>query len=103
VLGINKLLPRNGGHCVAEVYINEKWIVIDPSYFQLNLIPSRSSFYKENHIAKKGLDSWDCGVKTVKDWDKISKELVNKIKYNSLLKNTFCLNWFNSSRSFAKV
>ncbi len=79
VLGINKKHPRKGGHCVAESYIGKKWILIDPTFFQLNLIPERSSFYKKNYIVKKGLDSWDCGVKTVKDWDTLSKKLVQKI------------------------
>ena len=79
VLGIDKISPRKGGHCVVEAHIGGRWILIDPSYFQLNLVPSRSSFYKENYIVKEGLDSWDCGVKTVKDWENVSKNLVKKI------------------------
>ena len=80
VLGIDKKQPRKGGHCVAEAYIGKRWTLIDPTFFKLNFIPSRSSFYKNNHIIKKGLDSWDCGVKTIDDWDKISKKLVKKLK-----------------------
>ena len=79
LLGIDKVSPQRGGHVVAEAYVNKKWILIDPTYFQLNLIPSRSSFYKDNYLVKKGKDSWDCGVKTVKDWENISKKLVKKI------------------------
>jgi len=86
LLGIDKISPRRGGHCVAEAYIGGRWILIDPSYFQLNLIPSRSSFYKDNYIVKKGLDSWDCGVKTVEDWESISKILVKKINKNLIKK-----------------
>ena len=82
VLGIDKKYPRKGGHCVAETYIKGKWILIDPTPFQIILIPERSSFYKENYIVKKGLDSWDCGVETVEDWDGISKKLVKKIHKN---------------------
>ncbi len=79
VLGINKEQPNKGGHCVAEVYVNEKWTLIDPTFFQLNLIPKRSNFYKENHIIKKGLDSWDCGVRTEEDWNNASKKLIKKL------------------------
>ncbi len=80
VFGIDKNRPRKGGHCVAETYIGKKWILIDPTRFQINLIPKRSSFYRENYIVKRGLDSWDCGVKTIKDWDKESKKLIKKLK-----------------------
>ncbi|MEK6842582.1 MAG: hypothetical protein AABX84_02105, partial [Nanoarchaeota archaeon] len=75
-----KKQPNKGGHCVVEVYIDGKWILIDPTFFQLNLIPERSTFYKENHIIKKGLDSWDCGIKTVGDWNKESKKLIKRLK-----------------------
>ncbi len=80
VLGINKKSPRKGGHCVAEAYIGKKWVCIDPTFFQINLIPYRSPFYRENYIIKKGKDSWGCGVKTVDDWENISKKLVKKIR-----------------------
>lgn len=79
LLGMDKISPTRGGHCVAEAYVGKKWILIDPCFFQLNLIPSRSSFYKENYIVKEGLDSWDCGVKTVKDWKTLSDKLVKKV------------------------
>ena len=82
VIGIDKNQPGKGGHCVAETYIGERWILIDPTPFQINLIPERSTFYKENHIIKKGLDSWDCGIKTISDWNKISKKLIKKLKEN---------------------
>ena len=80
VLGIDKKLPSKGGHCVAEAYIGGIWILIDPTFFQLNLIPERSLFYKENYVVKKGLDSWDCGIKTLGDWDKASKKLIKKMR-----------------------
>ena len=79
LLGIDKISPTKGGHTVVEAFFKGRWILIDPSYFQLNLIPSRSSFYKENYIVKEGLDSWDCGVKTVDDWERVSKNLVSNI------------------------
>ena len=80
VFGTDKEQPNKGGHCVAEVYIDRKWIMIDPTFFQLNLLPYRSNFYRENHIVKKGLDSWDCGVKTIGDWHKESDKLIKKLK-----------------------
>ena len=79
VLGINKEKPRKGGHVVAEACLGGRWILIDPSFFKINIIPNRSSFYRENYIIKKGKDSWDCGVKAIGDWEEISKNLVRKI------------------------
>ena len=79
VLGIDKKSPTRGGHCVAEAYVNKTWILIDPGEFKLNLIPERSSFYKDNYLVKKGLDSWDCGIKTVEDWKAVSDNLVKKV------------------------
>jgi hypothetical protein len=80
VLGIDREKPNKGGHTVAEAFVNDNWILIDPSYWRLALKPSRDVFYKENHVICKGLDSWDCGVKTVDDWHKVSERLINKLK-----------------------
>lgn len=80
LLGIDKEKPSKGGHTVAEAYVNSSWILIDPSYWRIDLKPSRSIFYRENHVVRKGLDSWDCGVKTVDDWHKISDKLVRSLK-----------------------
>ncbi len=80
VVGISKNQPRKRGHCIAEAYIQRKWILIDPTPFQLNLIPERSSFYKDYHIVKKGLDSWDCNINTIGDWKKASKKLIKNKK-----------------------
>jgi len=79
LIGINKTSPKNQGHCVVEAYLGKKWILIDPSSFQLNLIPSRSSFYTHHYVVKEGLDSWDCGIKTFNDWKKVSKSIVDKV------------------------
>jgi len=79
LLGIDKISPTRGGHCVGEAYVGGRWILIDPTYFKLELIPSRSSFYKHNYIIKEGSDSWDCGIKTLKDWKKASDNLVKRI------------------------
>ena len=79
LVGIDKIRPTRGGHCVVEAYVGNRWILIDPTYFQLNLIPSRSHFYNQNWIIKEGKDSWDCGIKTHSDWKKASDNLVNRI------------------------
>lgn len=79
LVGIDKISPTRGGHCVVEAYFGERWILIDPCHFKLNLIPSRSSFYKHNYLVKEGLDSWDCGIKTLRDWENTSNNLVEKI------------------------
>ena len=83
LLGIDKEEPSKGGHCVVEAYVNRNWLLIDPSRFEINLIPNRSSFYRDNYLIKKGFDSWDCGVKTVKDWHNISNNLIKKIASRS--------------------
>lgn len=79
LFGISKTMTSRGGHCIVEAYTGNKWILIDPSYFQLNLKPERSHFYKEYHIIKKGLDSWGCGIKTHADWKKVSDKLIKHI------------------------
>src|SRR3989338_11639295 len=40
LVGIDKIRQTRGGHCVVEAYVGNRWILIDPTYFQLNLIPS---------------------------------------------------------------
>jgi transglutaminase-like putative cysteine protease len=79
LVGISKINPANQGHCVVEAYLGKRWILIDPSSFQLNLLPSRSSFYANHYIVKEGLDSWDCGIKTFDDWKKVSQNVVDKV------------------------
>jgi len=85
LVGINKINPQNRGHCVIEAYVGKKWILIDIDNFQLNLIPSQSSFYDNYYIIREGLDSWDCKIKTFNDWKKASENLIRKI--NNDLKN----------------
>jgi len=77
---------ENSGHCLVESYVRNRWILIDPSYFQLNLIPSKSSFYNNYHVVKEGLDSWGCEIKTYEDWKKVSNTLNEKVR-NVLKKN----------------
>jgi len=40
LVGINKISPKNQGHCVVEAYLRKRWILIDPSSFQLKLTHS---------------------------------------------------------------
>jgi hypothetical protein len=79
IAGINKLSPRNKGHCVVEVYVDKTWILVDQSRNLITLKPNQSDFYRENFFIGKGLDSWDIGIKSLKDWKKRSDKIINII------------------------
>ena len=79
VVGINKLDPKNRGHCVVEIYLHGKWILVDQSRGSMFLEPSRSEFYRMNYIVGKGLDSWDVGIKSFKSWEEKSKKIIELI------------------------
>jgi hypothetical protein len=79
VVGIDKLNPKNRGHCVVEVYINKEWILIDPFRHLINLDSKKSNFYKENFVIGKGLDSWDIGIKSFKTWKDKSNKIIKII------------------------
>ena len=49
-------------------------------YFIVSLKPKRNPFYKENYIIGEGLDAWDSGVKTFKDWIKKSQNIIKQVK-----------------------
>jgi len=82
VIGINKLEPKNRGHCVVELYLHGRWILVDQSRGSIFIDPKRSDFYRMNFIVGKGLDSWDVGISSFKTWeekaDKIM-EIISKI------------------------
>ncbi len=44
------------GHIFAEVYLNDKWYIIDPDQAVIR------GWYDRWVIYKKGLDSWDIGI-----------------------------------------
>lgn len=79
VAGINKLDPKNKGHCVVEAYVDRSWVLIDQSRELIWLNPERSDFYKENFIVGKGLDSWDVGIKSFRSWKEKSNKIVEII------------------------
>ena len=88
LVGVDRINPKNRGHCVVEINIRDKWILIEPEVDSINLDPRKSSFYKHNFVMKEGLDSWDCGIKTFDDWKKLSlkaQEHINKLGYNKWL------------------
>lgn len=83
IIGIDKLSPKNRGHCVVEVYINKHWIIVDQSRRTISLDIKTSDFYKNNFVVGKGFDSWDVGVKSFKSWKEKSNEvirIISKIK-----------------------
>ena len=49
------------GHVFAECQINNKWYIIDPQQGAIR------SDYRNYTIYKKGLDSWDIGIKSFED------------------------------------
>jgi len=78
--GIDKINPQNKGHCVSEVFINNRWIFVDPTMNTICIVPARSDFYKQNYLIGEGLDSWDIGIKSFRSWRKKSNELIKKLK-----------------------
>ncbi|MDD2673021.1 MAG: transglutaminase-like domain-containing protein [Syntrophales bacterium] len=79
ITGIDKLDPKNRGHCAVEVYINNTWIIVDQSRKIITLDIKRSDFYKQNYIIAKSLDSWEAGIKTFKNWKDKSEKIVKVI------------------------
>lgn len=79
VVGINKLDPKNRGHCVVETYMNGSWVLVDQSRGVIWLSPERSDFYKENFIVGEGLDSWDVGIRSFRSWRGKSNRVVEVI------------------------
>ncbi len=79
IMGIDKLNPKNRGHCVIEVYVNEHWIIVDQSKRTISLDIKTSDFYKKNFIVGKGLNSWDIGIKSFKSWKEKSNKVIKII------------------------
>ena len=79
IMGIDKLSPKNKGHCVVEVYINKGWIIVDQNRKAISLDIKRSDFYRKNYIVGKGFDSWDIGIKSFKNWKEKSNEVIKII------------------------
>jgi predicted transglutaminase-like protease len=52
------------GHVFAECFINGKWYVIDPQEGDIK------TGYQRFRVFKKGLDSWDIGIKSFDDLKK---------------------------------
>ena len=79
VVGINKLDPKNSGHCVVELFLHCRWILVDQSKGSIFIDPQRSEFYRMNYIVGKCLDSWDVGIKSFKTWEEKSKKIIEHI------------------------
>ena len=79
VVGINKLDPKNRGHCVVELYLHDRWILVDQSRGSVYIEPKRSDFYKMNFIVGKGLDSWDVGISSFKTWEEKADKIIELI------------------------
>jgi transglutaminase-like putative cysteine protease len=64
------------GHVFAECYINKNWYIIDPEQAAIR------GWYMNYVVFKKGLDSWDIGIK---NFDDLKKQfLLFKKKYKGL-------------------
>jgi len=79
VVGISKLNPKNSGHCVVELYLYGRWILVDQSRGSVYIEPKRSDFYKMNFIVGKGLDSWDVGISSFKTWEEKADKIIELI------------------------
>ncbi|MEA2103303.1 MAG: transglutaminase-like domain-containing protein [Candidatus Cloacimonadota bacterium] len=79
VIGINKLDPKNRGHCVVELFLHDRWILVDQSRGSVFIYPERSDFYRMNFIIGKGLDSWDLGISSFKTWEEKSNRIIDLV------------------------
>jgi len=79
VVGISKLNPKNSGHCVVELYLHGRWILVDQSRGSVYIDPKRSDFYRMNFIVGKGLDSWDVGISSFKTWEEKADRIIEHI------------------------
>ncbi len=53
------------GHVFSEVFIDEKWYIVDP---QMAII--KAWYGKRFHVIGEGMDSWDIGIKDIEDLKK---------------------------------
>lgn len=87
------------GHVFVEIYLGGKWILIDstngwylkdgynPANPIISLTGSIAGSSEEEHgfyVIRKGLDSWDCGIRSRKDLFKIMDETANQIDLSAL-------------------
>jgi len=72
------------GHVFLEIYINEKWIVMDSvtseyiDDYDMNdpviPIPKKNADEKGYFVYQKGLDHWTMGIRSIQDSKKIMRE-----------------------------
>ena len=62
------------GHVFAECQINDKWYIVDPQGGAIR------TDYRNYAVYKKGLDSWDIGIRSFKDLRKKFLEFKKKQK-----------------------
>lgn len=62
------------GHVFAECYISNKWYIIDPQEGTIR------TDYRKYVVYKKGLDSWDIGIKSLDDLKKKFLDFKKKYK-----------------------
>jgi len=70
----------NWGHCVSEIFVNKRWLLVDSSDYKIDIFPEFSEFYKKFYVMGIGLDSWDIKIKTLKDWYKRTEQINKQIK-----------------------
>lgn len=64
-----KWLEKDGekiaGHVFAEIFVNNKWYLVDPARREISVkpVPDKNRYM----VFAKGLDSWDIGIKSYKD------------------------------------
>ena len=66
------------GHIFAEVYLNNHWYIIDPEEASIK------DWYNRWIIFRRGLDSWDIGIRNFKDLKEQFLEF--RAEYKSQLK-----------------
>lgn len=70
-------LAMSEGHSFIEVYLEDKWLLVDTTYRWLfsDYDPGNRSYPHGEYFCKRGVDFWDMGIRNVPDSDKLLKDL----------------------------
>jgi len=70
---VRKESDGSSGHVFAECFINNGWIVVDPTYKKMG----NKTFYNGFDIIAEGIDSWDTGTESLRKLKEKTKEYRN--------------------------
>ncbi len=76
--------PGIRGHVFAECFIEGDWLLIDPAEGLIFANPDHSDYYSNFATYKKGLDSWDLGIKSFSDLKQKCEKFKETFKDNTV-------------------